>query len=99
MGHPAPGNNKAYCNNIIMYLSRRVHPEIPGGDRGLIEAQMCVICEESLRGFPGLGSDCEVLFLCEFSPVICRPDSDDGYPNHCRPQPADHRREEVEIDR
>jgi hypothetical protein len=27
-------------------LSRRIHPEIPGGDRGLIEAQMCVICEE-----------------------------------------------------
>jgi hypothetical protein len=46
MGQPATGNNKAYCNNIIMYLSRRIHPEIPGGDRGLIEAQMCVICEE-----------------------------------------------------
>jgi hypothetical protein len=35
-GQPQTCNNKAYCNNIIMYLSRRIHPEIPGGDTGLI---------------------------------------------------------------
>jgi hypothetical protein len=41
-GQPQQCNNKAYCNNIIMYLSRRIHPEIPGGDTGLIgiKAQM-----------------------------------------------------------
>jgi hypothetical protein len=33
-GQPQSCNNKAYCNNIIMYLSRRIHPEIPGGDGG-----------------------------------------------------------------
>jgi hypothetical protein len=41
-GQPQQCNDKKYCNNIIMYLSRRIHPEIPGGDTGLIgiKAQM-----------------------------------------------------------
>jgi hypothetical protein len=41
-GQPQQCNTKAYCNNIIMYLSRRIHPEIPGGDTGRtgIKAQM-----------------------------------------------------------
>ena len=36
---PLPGQPQAYpktyCNNISMYLSSRIHPEIPGGDTGL----------------------------------------------------------------